>query len=50
MQKQIGLGRNGRLAPPEDFSRKATHCRDAFCYMPQIPPLRANCYKLLRRL
>lgn len=26
MQKQLGLGRNGRLAPPEDFSRKATHC------------------------
>lgn len=26
MQKQIGLGWNGRLTPPEDFSRKATHC------------------------
>lgn len=26
MQKQIGLGWNSRLTPPEDFSRKATHC------------------------
>ena len=29
MQEQFGLGWNGRLSPPEDFSRKATHC---VCY------------------
>jgi len=31
MQKQIGPAWSGRLSPPEDFSRKATHCVFNIC-------------------
>jgi hypothetical protein len=44
MQKQIGLGRNGRLTPPEDFSRKATHCVYAYVNYLSQPELLTRVY------
>jgi hypothetical protein len=50
MQEQIGLGRNGRLAPPEDFSRKATHCVYAKCQLVLTLSFTCACIRLTSAL